>query len=56
MPKLSTRTETGWAEIAQACGYYDQAHMIRDFNQFAGSPPSEFARRRLPDGGGVIGD
>jgi AraC-like DNA-binding protein len=50
------RTEMGWAEIAQACGYYDQAHMIRDFNQFAGSPPSEFARRRLPDGGGVIGD
>jgi AraC-like DNA-binding protein len=50
------RTEMGWAELAQACGYYDQAHMIRDFNQFAGSPPSEFARRRLPDGGGVIGD
>jgi AraC-like DNA-binding protein len=49
-------TEMGWAEIAQACGYYDQAHMIRDFNQFAGCPPSEFARRRLPDGGGVIGD
>jgi AraC-like DNA-binding protein len=50
------RTEMGWAEIAQACGYYDQAHMIRDFNQFAGCAPSEFARRRLPDGGGVIGD
>ena len=30
--------------------------MIRDFNQFAGCAPSEFARRRLPDGGGVIGD
>jgi AraC-like DNA-binding protein len=53
---VEARTEMGWAEIAQACGYYDQAHMIRDFNQFAGSPPSEFARRRLPDGGGVIGD
>ena len=49
-------TSMGWAEIAQSCGYYDQAHLIRDFNQFAGSPPSEFARRRLPDGGGVIGD
>jgi AraC-like DNA-binding protein len=49
-------TEMGWAEIAQACGYYDQAHMIRDFHQFAGCAPSEFARRRLPDGGGVIGD
>jgi AraC-like DNA-binding protein len=53
---VDDRTEMGWAEIAQACGYYDQAHMIRDFNQFAGSPPNEFARRRLPDGGGVIGD
>jgi AraC-like DNA-binding protein len=45
-----------WAEISLACGYYDQAHLIRDFKQFTGSPPGEFARRRLPDGGGVIGD
>jgi AraC-like DNA-binding protein len=47
---------SGWAEIAQDCGYYDQAHLTRDFNQFAGCPPGEFARRRLPDGGGVAGD
>jgi AraC-like DNA-binding protein len=53
---VDARTEMGWAEIAQACGYYDQSHMIRDFNQFAGSPPSEFALRRLPDGGGLVGD
>jgi AraC-like DNA-binding protein len=46
----------GWAEIAFSCGYYDQAHLIRDFNQFAGSSPSDFARRRLPAGGGVVGD
>ena len=46
----------GWAEIAHTCGYYDQAHLIRDFHQFAGSSPSDFARRRLPDGGGVVGD
>jgi hypothetical protein len=32
------------------------AQLIRDFNQFAGSSPGEFARRRLPDGGGVVGD
>jgi len=47
---------SGWAEIALRCGYYDQAHMVRDFNQFAGASPGEFARRWLPDGGGVVGD
>jgi AraC-like DNA-binding protein len=46
----------GWAEIAARCGYYDQAHMVRDFHQFAGASPGEFARRKLPDGGGVVGD
>jgi len=46
----------GWARLAQVCGYFDQAHLIRDFKQFSGSPPEEFTRRRLPDGGGVIGD
>jgi AraC-like DNA-binding protein len=45
-----------WGEISLACGYYDQAHLIRDFKQFTGCAPGEFARRRLPDGGGVIGD
>jgi AraC-like DNA-binding protein len=46
----------GWAEIALRCGYYDQAHMVRDFQQFAGAAPREFASRQLPDGGGIVGD
>jgi AraC-like DNA-binding protein len=29
-----------WAEIAIECGYYDQAHLIRDFNQFARRTPA----------------
>jgi len=48
------RPQIDWADLAYAAGYYDQAHLIRDFGAFAGTTPTEFQRRCLPEGGGVL--
>jgi AraC-like DNA-binding protein len=43
-----------WAELALDCGYADQAHLSREFREFAGSPPAAFSSRQLPDEGGLV--
>jgi AraC-like DNA-binding protein len=46
------RSESGgaggidWAGLAEECGYYDQSHLIHEFQQFAGETPQAFAQPR----------
>lgn len=44
----STPSFVSIAQAAGACGYYDQAHLNRDFNELAGCTPTELLEEELP--------
>ena len=48
-------TPRRWAQIAADAGYCDQSHLNREFRELAGTTPSEFVARRIPEGG-LVGD
>jgi AraC-like DNA-binding protein len=52
--KEDNAPQRSWAEVAVLCGYYDQAHLNRDFRELAGCTPTELLAAQLPDGAGIV--
>jgi transcriptional regulator GlxA family with amidase domain len=43
-----------WSDLAQNCGFYDQAHLVHDCHAFAGMAPGALRESLSPDGTAAI--
>jgi len=44
--ELEKNKKVDWIQVATDCGYYDQAHFIKDFYNFSGIKPSLYSDKR----------
>jgi AraC-like DNA-binding protein len=43
---LATPGRPDWARLACECGYFDQAHLIKDFRHYTARTPSTYSADR----------
>jgi AraC-like DNA-binding protein len=49
LARLQGGGKPDWSRLAMETGYYDQAHLIRDFREFSGFTPSDYMGRLAGD-------
>lgn len=42
LPKIQQQEDISWPQISAECGFYDQAHFIKEFKTFSGYNPEAF--------------
>jgi len=54
LQQIRTHRQIEWADVALSCGYYDQAHFIKDFQAFSGLNPSTYRASAGPHANHVL--
>jgi len=49
LAQLRQQKPIDWAQIVADCGFYDQAHLVNDFQAFSGVNPSSYLNRCLAE-------
>ncbi len=49
LQRAHAQTAPDWAQLALACGYFDQSHLVREFGGFASVSPGAYLRLRSHD-------
>jgi AraC-like DNA-binding protein len=42
---IEQKDTSDWTNIAMECGYFDQSHLIREFQEFSGTSPAAYLRQ-----------
>ncbi len=50
LPKVQHQEEISWPQISAECGFYDQAHFIKEFKTFTGYNPKSFLTEQKDHG------
>jgi AraC-like DNA-binding protein len=41
------KSKVDWFSVVQRYGYYDQAHLIKDFSHFSGISPTDYVNSQI---------